>query len=68
MDLEQKSIERIKMAWDFYWHECKRHNPLYQMGYTRVGCIGCPLAGEKERKSLRISRHTSGHISEHLKR
>lgn len=36
--------------WDFYWHECKHHNPLYQMGYTRVGCIGCPLAGKKERK------------------
>jgi 3'-phosphoadenosine 5'-phosphosulfate sulfotransferase (PAPS reductase)/FAD synthetase len=35
--------------WDFYWHECKHHNPLYQMGYTRVGCIGCPLAGKKER-------------------
>ena len=55
-------------VWDFYWHECKHHNPLYQMGYTRVGCIGCPLAGKKERKSLRIFRHTSGHISEHLKR
>ena len=55
-------------VWDFYWHECKKHNPLYQMGYTRVGCIGCPLAGKKERKSLRISRHTSGHISELLKR
>lgn len=37
-------------VWDFYWHECKKHNPLYQMGYTRVGCIGCPLAGKKERK------------------
>ena len=37
-------------VWDFYWHECKKHNPLYQMGYPRVGCIGCPLAGKKERK------------------
>lgn len=36
-------------VWDFYWHECKRHNPLYQMGYTRVGCIGCPMAGKKHR-------------------
>ena len=34
--------------WDFYWHECKHHNPLYQMGYTRVGCIGCPLAVKEE--------------------
>ncbi len=37
-------------VWDFYWHECKKHNPLYHMGYTRVGCIGCPLAKKKERK------------------
>lgn len=32
--------------WDFYWHECKRHNPLYRMGYYRVGCIGCPMASK----------------------
>lgn len=32
--------------WDFYWHECRLHNPLYQMGYHRVGCIGCPMAGK----------------------
>ena len=25
-------------------------NPLYQMGYTRVGCIGCPMAGNCTRK------------------
>lgn len=32
--------------WDYYWNECKTHNPLYQMGYYRVGCIGCPMAGK----------------------
>ena len=31
--------------WEFYWNECEFHNPLYKMGYTRVGCIGCPMAG-----------------------
>ena len=25
-------------------------NPLYEMGYTRVGCIGCPLAPYHQRK------------------
>ena len=25
-------------------------NPLYARGYKRVGCIGCPLAGVKDRK------------------
>lgn len=33
-------------VWDFYWSECKYHNPLYEMGYMRVGCIGCPMAGK----------------------
>lgn len=25
-------------------------NPLYRMGYDRVGCIGCPIAGKCTRK------------------
>ena len=25
-------------------------NPLYQQGYTRVGCIGCPMATGKARE------------------
>lgn len=33
--------------WDFYWNECKSHNPLYHMGFYRVGCIGCPMAGKQ---------------------
>ena len=35
--------------WDFYYSECKCHNPLYERGYTRVGCIGCPMATRKAR-------------------
>lgn len=38
--------------WDYYWNECKKHNPLYQMGYYRVGCIGCPMAGKKRCKEF----------------
>lgn len=38
--------------WDYYWNECKSHNPLYQMGYYRVGCIGCPMAGKKRYKEF----------------
>lgn len=37
-------------VWEFYWSECKNHNPLYRMGYYRVGCIGCPMV----RRTLRI--------------
>lgn len=38
--------------WDYYWHECKVHNPLYKMGYNRVGCIGCPMAGKRRWKEF----------------
>lgn len=38
--------------WDYYWGECKLHNPLYQMGYYRVGCIGCPMAGKSRHKEF----------------
>ncbi len=38
--------------WDFYWNECKIHNPLYSMGYNRVGCIGCPMAGKARYKEF----------------
>lgn len=33
-------------VWDFYRNECRCHNPLYDMGFSRVGCIGCPMAGK----------------------
>lgn len=33
--------------WDYYRNECTRHNPLYEMGFYRVGCIGCPMVGKK---------------------
>ena len=38
--------------YDFYWHECPFHNPLYQMGYIRVGCIGCPMASKTRWKEF----------------
>lgn len=28
------------------------HNSLYKMGYTRVGCIGCPMAGKHRWKEF----------------
>lgn len=41
-----------KDIWDFYWNECKAHNPMYKMGYLRVGCIGCPVAGKRRWKEF----------------
>lgn len=32
--------------WDFIQSEKILYNVLYDMGYKRVGCIGCPMAGK----------------------
>lgn len=36
--------------WDYVRQEGLKLNPLYSKGYTRVGCIGCPLASHKMRE------------------
>ena len=32
--------------WDYIRSEKIQYNPLYDRGYYRVGCIGCPIAGK----------------------
>jgi len=32
-------------VWEFLDHHGCKSNPLYERGYKRVGCIGCPMAG-----------------------
>ena len=34
-------------VWHFIDNRGMPHNPLYDMGFTRVGCIGCPLASNQ---------------------
>ena len=29
-------------------------NPLYEMGFHRVGCVGCPMAGKQGYPEFRI--------------
>ena len=37
-------------VWEFLdYYQCKS-NPLYQSGFNRIGCIGCPMAGAKKQK------------------
>lgn len=38
-------------VWDYINSEHLPLNPLYQCGFSRVGCIGCPMAGTKGRQS-----------------
>lgn len=32
--------------WDYIRSEHMQINPLYECGFSRVGCIGCPMAGK----------------------
>lgn len=34
-------------VWDFLHHYGCQSNPLYQCGFKRIGCIGCPMGGAK---------------------
>lgn len=38
-------------VWDFYNNECKYHNPLYDMGFKRVGC---PMASKSRLKEFEV--------------
>jgi phosphoadenosine phosphosulfate reductase len=37
-------------VWEFLHNRKVPVNPLYEQGYKRVGCIGCPLAGNKQQQ------------------
>lgn len=43
-------------VWEFIRSENLEVNPLYFDGFTRVGCVGCPLAGLKMR-NYQFSRY-----------
>lgn len=42
--------------WDYIESEHIETNPLYQCGFRRVGCIGCPLSGFK-RMNIGFARY-----------
>ena len=35
--------------WDYIKQENIKTNPLYDRGYNRIGCIGCPMATYKQK-------------------
>ena len=34
-------------VWEFLTHYGCKSNPLYECGFKRIGCIGCPIASKK---------------------
>lgn len=37
-------------VWDFLHHYGCASNPLYQCGEDRIGCVGCPLSGNRQQE------------------
>ncbi len=52
-------------VWDYIDSERIPVNPLYSCGFSRVGCIGCPMAGQKgqEREFARYPKYKAMYIS-----
>lgn len=51
-------------VWDYINAEKIHVNPLYQCGFSRVGCIGCPMAGtaERQREFARYPTYQAAYI------
>lgn len=41
-------------VWEFIHSEKIPYNPLYEMGFYRVGCVGCPMAGKLRYREFRM--------------
>lgn len=37
-------------VWDFLHHYGCKSNPLYECGFKRIGCVGCPMGGSASMK------------------
>jgi phosphoadenosine phosphosulfate reductase len=50
-------------VWEFLNEVAKvSHCCLYDQGYTRLGCIGCPMAGNKERELESYPKHKAAYL------
>lgn len=53
-----------KDVWDYIESEHIPVNPLYECGFSRVGCIGCPMAGKagRQREFARYPKYQEMYI------
>lgn len=49
-------------VWDFIRDRGMRYNPLYDKGYSRVGCVGCPLSSEKLKEFRDYPKYKENYI------
>ena len=52
-------------VWDFLTSDSVPVNPLYAEGWCRVGCVGCPMAGQhsREKEFLRWPKYKNLYIA-----
>ncbi len=55
-------------VWEYIRSERLEINPLYDMGFYRVGCLGCPMAGKNRWTEFRLFPLMSGRIFGHSER
>lgn len=50
-------------VWDFIHERKMDYNPLYDKGFWRVGCIGCPLAGNQVKVLNQYPKYKQNYIN-----
>lgn len=50
-------------VWEFIHDRGKGYNPLYDKGFTRVGCIGCPMAGNQVQELEMYPKYKQNYIN-----
>ena len=50
-------------VWQFIEDRDMPHNPLYDKGFHRVGCIGCPLSGDQVKELEMYPKYKQNYIN-----
>lgn len=50
-------------VWQFIEDRGMKHNPLYDKGFHRVGCIGCPLSGDQVKELEMYPKYKQNYIN-----
>ena len=48
--------------WQFIEDRGMKHNPMYDKGFRRVGCIGCPLASDQIKELEMYPKYKQNYI------
>lgn len=50
-------------VWEFIHGRGMKYNPLYDKGFLRVGCIGCPMAGNQVQELEMYPKYKQNYIN-----